>query len=675
MLTSSDRISQTGDKQMQRLSIRFASIALALVACAMTTSVRAALPESVPGQYIVLFKSSEFGPATAGRLDTEVASLGRSLAGRYGARVKTSWSRALTGMTASMSASAAAAMASNPQVALVEQDSVVRAIGSQSPVTWGLDRIDQRNLPLDNTYRYDTDGSIVTAYVIDTGIRTTHSEFAYYRAEWGTNTTGDGVDWDCNGHGTHVAGTVGGATYGVAKGTQLVAVKVLGCNGSGTVSGVISGIDWVIANKALPAVANMSLGGSYSQALNQAVANATGAGIAMVVAAGNSYGSDACGTSPASAPSATTVGATDSSDTRADFSNIGTCLDLFAPGVNITSATNSSDTSIGAKSGTSMAAPHVTGVAALYLNDDPGATPAMVVDTLTRHATSGKITNPGAGSPNLLLFSGTDIEPGFEMIRWATKQGGYWDSQKWVAGDFNGDGRTDFAKAFNCGNGLACIDVHLSTLGGFVMQRWATNQGGYWDAQKWVVGDFNGDGKDDLAKSFNDSGLASIDVHLSSGGTFGIARWATRQGGFWDAQKWVAGDFNGDGKDDLAKSFYDGGLASIDVHLSSGGTFGIARWATRQGGFWDAQKWVAGDFNGDGKDDLAKSVFDGGLASIDVHLSSGGSFGIARWATRQGGFWDAQKWVAGDFNGEGKDDLAKSFYDGGLASIDVHLVR
>jgi len=240
-----------------------------------------------------------------------------------------------------------------------------------------------------------------------------------------------------------------------------------------------------------------------------------------------------------------------------------------------------------------------------------------------------------------------------------------------VIGDFNGDGRLDMANVFDDG-GLASIDVHLSTGAGFGIARWATRQGGFWDQQKWIAGDFNGDGRADLANVFNDGGLASIDVHVSTGASFGIARWATRQGGFWDAQKWSAGDFNGDGRADLANVFNDGGLASIDVHLSTGASVGIARWATRQGGFWDAQKWVAGDFNGDGRADLANVFNDGGLASIDVHLSTGASVGIARWATRQGGFWDAQKWSAGDVTGDHCADLVNVFNDANLASLDVH---
>jgi len=204
------------------------------------------------------------------------------------------------------------------------------------------------------------------------------------------------------------------------------------------------------------------------------------------------------------------------------------------------------------------------------------------------------------------------------------------------------------------------------------IQRWATQQGGFWDAQKWLIGDFNGDGKLDMANVFNDGGLASIDVHLSNGSSFNIQRWATQQGGFWDAQKWIVGDFNGDGRADLANVFGDGGLASIDVHLSTGASVGIARWATRQGGFSDAEKWSAGDFNGDGKADLANVFNDAGLASIDVHLSNGSSVGIDRWATQQGGFWDLQKWSAGDVTGDHKADLVNVFNDSALASLDVH---
>ncbi|MEU4066764.1 S8 family serine peptidase, partial [Streptomyces wedmorensis] len=270
-----------------------------------------------------------------------------------------------------------------------------------NPPSWGLDRIDQAALPLDSSYKYPTLASNVHAYVIDTGIRTTHTDFGG-RASWGINTTGDGVDEDCQGHGTHVAGTVGGSQYGVAKGVKLVAVKVLNCSGSGTTAGVIAGIDWVTANAVKPAVANMSLGGTMSAAMNDAVARSTAAGITHAVAAGNEN-SDACGVSPASAPSAITVGATTSSDARASYSNWGSCLDIFAPGSVITSAWNNSDTATNTINGTSMASPHVAGNAALIVGQNPTWTPQQVRDAMINEAATGVVTSPQTGSPNKLL--------------------------------------------------------------------------------------------------------------------------------------------------------------------------------------------------------------------------------------------------------------------------------
>jgi subtilisin family serine protease len=367
----------------------------------------AAARDAVPEEYIILFKEEAFSLSTrtTGRLGAEVASLGRALARKHGATRKAEWSHVVTGMGARMSAKAAAALAKDPRVALVEENGRVYANTTQSPATWGLDRVDQRNLPLDNSYNYANGGIGVAAYIIDTGIRTSHSEFGD-RAIWGVNYVGDGKNYDCNGHGTHVAGTVGGANYGIAKNVALVAVKVLDCGGSGTWTGVISGINWVVANKgSTPAVANMSLSGGYSASVNTAVVNATAAGVTVVVAAGNAS-ADACNSSPASEPTAITVGATTSEDARSSFSNYGTCLDIFAPGSAITSATADNDTSTGTWNGTSMASPHVAGAAALYLNTNLGAKPADVVAKLTLDATAGKITSAGTVSPNKLLFTG-----------------------------------------------------------------------------------------------------------------------------------------------------------------------------------------------------------------------------------------------------------------------------
>ncbi len=259
----------------------------------------------------------------------------------------------------------------------------------------------------------------------------------------------------------------------------------------------------------------------------------------------------------------------------------------------------------------------------------------------------------------------------FNNGRWATEQGEFGNEQKWLTGDFNGDGRDDLAKVFN-DEGRANIDVYLSNGDSFTNERWATRQGGFWNSQKWLVGDFNGDGRDDLAKVFNDSNQATVDVHLSNGSGFTIGRWATQQGGFWNEQKWLTGDFNGDGRDDLVNVFNDANQASIDVHISNGSSLAIGRWATAKGGFSDDQKWLTRDFNGDGQDDLANVFNDANQASIDVYLSSSRSFKNERWATAQGGFSGEQKWLAGDFNGDGEDDLANVFNDTNQISINVH---
>jgi len=360
---------------------------------------------AIPGQYIVVLKE---GASTGS--PRAVAQASRDLAGQYGSSIRFTYTGAVHGFAARMSDAVARRLAADPKVAWVEQDSQVHLIATQTGATWGLDRIDQRNRPLDGSYTYSTTASNVSAYIIDTGIRTSHSDFGG-RARVGTDTIGDGRNGqDCNGHGTHVSGTVGGATYGVAKGVTLYAVRVLNCSGSGTTSGVIAGIDWVTNNSAKPAVANMSLGGGASSTLDQAVRNSIASGVTYAIAAGNSN-ADACTTSPARTAEAITVGATDINDNRASFSNFGTCLDIFAPGVNITSDWSSSDTATNTISGTSMATPHTAGAAALVLAGNPTATPATVRNALVSNGTTGVVVNPGAGSPNVLLFTGSGSPP------------------------------------------------------------------------------------------------------------------------------------------------------------------------------------------------------------------------------------------------------------------------
>jgi subtilisin family serine protease len=361
----------------------------------------------IPGQYIVVFRDDVQNPVAEAH----------ATVGQLGGEMLYTYQHALKGFAARLPDAAVEALGRNPNIAAVESDGVVSisAGGSQaSPASWGLDRIDQRALPLDDVYNFQDDGAGSHVFIIDTGLRYYHEEFiaadGSARAFLLIDAIGDGQNgWDCHGHGTHVGGTVAGNDYGVAKGVEYIwAARVLDCRGSGSWSSVIAGVDEVTnfkqLNPALPMVANMSLGGGYSSSLNAAVANSVAADVTYAVAAGNES-TDACNRSPASTPEAITVGATNDADVRASFSNYGTCVDVFAPGVSITSAYYTSDTATATWNGTSMASPHVAGVAAIYLGANPNATPAQVAAAIDGGATSGIVTSPGAGSPNKLLYS------------------------------------------------------------------------------------------------------------------------------------------------------------------------------------------------------------------------------------------------------------------------------
>lgn len=345
-------------------------------------------------RYIVRFKDS----AKQGEIDSLLKNIESGGRGKK----RLGLANVFKGSIVDLEPAALQALMASGKVAWAEADQRVMASATQDvSQLWGLDRIDQRTLPLNGKYSYDSDGAGVTAYVVDTGILPTHVDFSS-RVRAGYDAFG-GSTIDCNGHGTHVAGTVGGTTYGVAKAVSLVAVRVLDCAGSGSSSSVVAGIDWAIADHASgPAVLNMSLGGGFSSALNSAVDRAVADGITVVVAAGNSN-ADACSTSPASTASALTVGATTSSDSRASYSNFGSCLDLFAPGSGITSAYYSGNNATATLSGTSMASPHVAGAAARYLGLNPTASPASVSAAVVAQATSAVVAGAGTGSPNLLL--------------------------------------------------------------------------------------------------------------------------------------------------------------------------------------------------------------------------------------------------------------------------------
>ncbi|MET8352758.1 S8 family serine peptidase [Micromonospora sp. NPDC005206] len=367
-----------------------------------TGAIRAAGGDTaVADSYIVVFKDTAVSRGTVG-------DNADRLVGRHGGTVARTYGAALRGFEIRVGAKAAARIAADPAVAYVEQNHTVSIAGTQTnPPSWGLDRIDQRNLPLNSSYTYPNTASNVRAYIIDTGVLYGHNDFGG-RAVSGFDAVDGGSADDCNGHGTHVAGTVGGSSYGVAKGVQIVGVRVLNCQGSGTNAQVVAGIDWVTANAVKPAVANMSLGGGANSSIDTAVTNSINSGVTYAVAAGNGNAlgvrQNACNYSPARVASAITVGATQNNDAAASFSNFGTCVDILAPGVNITSAWYTGSSATNTISGTSMASPHVAGAAALVLSANPSWSPQQVRDNLVNNSTPNLVTNVGTGTPNRLLY-------------------------------------------------------------------------------------------------------------------------------------------------------------------------------------------------------------------------------------------------------------------------------
>ena len=374
------------------------SLAISLLLLAPVSSVAAANEADGEGTYIVVLRSSaDFAGA-----ENAVASKGGSTQKRF--------THALNALSIKLKHSEVTRLRNEPMIASIELDQPVYALDTQTPTpSWGLDRIDQKSLPLNSSFTYASKGLGVDAYIVDTGINATHTEFTG-RLSSGYSAISDGRgSADCNGHGSHVAGTTAGTTYGIAKAATLIPVRVLDCTGSGTTTGVIAGLDWIVQHHVAgkPAVANMSLGGGASSALDTAVQNVINDGVVMAVAAGNSN-ADACASSPARAVNAITVGATTSTDARASYSNYGTCLDIFAPGSSITSAWINSTTATNTISGTSMATPHVAGVVAVLLGTYPTSTPSEIATLLRASATPNLVTSAGTGSPNFLLYLDPD---------------------------------------------------------------------------------------------------------------------------------------------------------------------------------------------------------------------------------------------------------------------------
>jgi subtilisin family serine protease len=358
------------------------------------SGIASAAQDDSEGTYIIVLKS-------ANDIDGKEKQIAQ-----MGGRTEKRFTHAINGLSVKIKHKDADQLRTEPNVLSVELDQPMFALDTQTPTpSWGLDRTDQRALPLSNSFTASAYGAGVDVYVVDTGVSTTHTDFSgRLRSGFSAINDGRGSN-DCNGHGTHVAGTAAGTTYGVAKAASIIPVRVLDCAGSGSNTGVIAGLDWIIANHSagVAAVANMSLGGGASLALDTAVQNAINDGVVMAVAAGNSN-ANACNYSPARAANAITVGATDRTDVRASYSNFGSCLDIFAPGTSITSAWINSSTAINTISGTSMASPHVAGVAAALLSANPTLSPADISSMLRSSATPNVVSSAGTGSPNYLLY-------------------------------------------------------------------------------------------------------------------------------------------------------------------------------------------------------------------------------------------------------------------------------
>jgi len=516
------------------------------------------------------------------------------------------------------------------------------------------------------SYNYQTTGSGVHAYVIDTGIRPTHREFGGRASADADFSAAPNGGIDCNGHGTHVAGTIGGATFGVAKNVRIHAVRVFGCSGPTAISRVIEGVNWVTANHVKPAVVNMSLGGPINSALDLAVQRSIAAGVTYVVAAGNESG-DASKVSPAHVTEAITVAAVDRTDTRPFyFSNYGSVVDLFAPGVDIRSAWIGSDTDENTISGTSMASPHVAGAVALFLERQPNALPAYVQDIIKNSATAGVVQDPGAGSPNRLLYG---------LISPLTGSGNLYAISR-----MGGSGTTE-VHLLNAANNFNSFLLHTAT---------ALQQTGAGGETEFLVGDYNRDGIPDLYVIARLGGSGTTEVHVLNGANnfqtwllhTATALHQTGTGGEWEFE---LGDYNRDGIPDVYVISRMGGSGTTEVHVLNGAnnfqTFLLhTATALPQTGAGNENEFKIGDYNRDGKPDLILISRQGGSNTTEVHVLGGADnfhtwllhTGTALGQTGAGFEWD---FMVGDYNRDGRLDLYAIARQGGSGTTEVYVLN